>query len=30
MNNWYPKKLAVLPEGTPETYNFMSNIFNPQ
>lgn len=30
MNNWYPKKLAVLPEGTPETYNFMQNIFNPQ
>jgi hypothetical protein len=26
--NWYPSKLAVGPQGTSETYNFMKNIFH--
>jgi len=28
MKNWYPEKVAVSPDGTPSTYQFMSSVFN--
>ena len=29
-DDWYPKKIKVGPEGTPATYNFLSEVYAPE